>query len=125
MVAGFRQEVVEIDSLVELTTHEGPDGWPVVQIAGEIDLSTADLVAGQFDALIEAGHRHLIADLNKVAFIDSTGLAILVRVLNRVREDDGDLVVMCKEGPAHKVLTASGLDRELTVRDTLPSVDGL
>lgn len=125
MVAGFPQEVVEIESLVEVTTHEGPHGWPVVQIAGEIDLSTADLVAAQFDALIGAGNSHLIADLNAVTFMDSTGLAILARVLTRVREDDGDLVVVCREGPAHKVLTASGLHREMTVRDDEPSVDDL
>lgn len=124
-MAGVRQEVVGIDALVEVTTHEGPDGWRVVQIAGEIDLSTADRVAAQFDALIGAGHRNLIADLSSVTFMDSTGLAILARVLTRVREDHGDLVVVCREGPALKVLTASGLHREMTVRDTEPSADEL
>jgi anti-sigma B factor antagonist len=117
--------VVGIDPLVELTTHEGPDGWHVVQITGEIDLSTADRVAARFDKLIEAGTRHLIADLNEVTFIDSTGLAILVRVHNRVRQEDGDLIVVCGEGPAQKLLVASGLHRELTVRDSEPFVDEL
>lgn len=123
MSSRIRTGGVGIDPLLEVTSHEGPDGWHVVKVTGEIDLSTADSVADQFNELMETGARHLVADLDEVTFMDSTALAILVHVHNRVRQQEGDLVVVCREGPAKKLLAATGLHRELNVRDSAPPVE--
>jgi anti-anti-sigma factor len=92
----------------------------IVQVWGEIDLSTAKRLQAGFDSLIESGHSHLIADLDGVSFMDSTGLSVLAKALNQVRENQGDLLVVARPGPARTVLAASGLERELAVRDDMP-----
>ena len=48
-------------------------GYPVVTVAGEIDIATADRLREQLSELA-AGGRPLVADLDQVRFIDSAGL---------------------------------------------------
>jgi anti-sigma B factor antagonist len=119
-VADVLLEVIEISSALELATHEGPGQWMTLRVRGEIDLSTAKRVQSAFDSLIESGHRHLIADLDGVSFMDSTGISVLALTLSQLREHEGDLKVVCRQGPARMVLAASGMDSELGVSDELP-----
>jgi anti-anti-sigma factor len=46
---------------------------------GELDLATADQLRAQLNELLTAGFKRLIIDLRQLTFIDSTGLALLVR----------------------------------------------
>ena len=55
--------------------HE--QGYPVVTVAGEIDIATAARLRERLFELA-AGGRPLVADLDQVRFIDSAGLAVLV-----------------------------------------------
>src|SRR5260370_15842105 len=57
-------------------------GYPIVTVAGEIDIATA---ARLRERLVElaAGGRPLVADLDQVRFIDSAGLAPLVGAAQR------------------------------------------
>ena len=58
---------------IELT-DESP---PVLKLAGEIDMSTADqLVAALAQAL--AAHAHVVVDMAEVTFIDAAGLRTIV-----------------------------------------------
>lgn len=122
-VACIPQEVVEIGFRLELTTRQGPKDWKILQINGEIDLSTAESLEDRFDEMIEAGDHHLIADLDGVGFMDSTGVSVLAKILKRVRDAGGDMMAVCGQGPARIVLAASGLDRELTVREEMPTAE--
>ncbi|MGH8945628.1 MAG: STAS domain-containing protein [Acidimicrobiia bacterium] len=103
-----------------MATRDGPGDWKILQIRGEIDLSTADRVEARFDEMIEAGQHHLIADLSEVAFMDSTGVSVLAKVLRRVRDQEGELTVVCRKGPVRMVLAASGLEPELAVSEDMP-----
>ena len=57
-------------------------GYPVVTVAGEIDVATAARLRERLFELA-AGGRPLVTDLNQVRFIDSAGLAALVGAANR------------------------------------------
>lgn len=112
----YRGEVIRIAVLLELSVGDSLDGWKVVEAVGEIDLSTAHRVETLCVDLIDEGNHLLVVDLRRVVFMDSTGLAVLLRVLKLVKEHDGDLVVTCVKGPVRRVLAVSGADRRITVR---------
>ena len=61
-------------------------------------------------------------DLTNVGFMDSSSLGTLVTCLKRVRERDGQLVLVGVTGSPMKVFTLTGLDR---VFDIVPSRDRL
>ena len=69
-------------------------GYPVVTVAGEIDIATAARLRERL-AELAAGGRPLVADLDQVRFIDSAGLAALVGAANRAAAHGGSLHVVC------------------------------
>jgi anti-sigma B factor antagonist len=57
----------------------------------------AEQIRGTFKDLIHEGKRHIIVDLKKVEWINSTGLGILISAYTSVRKAGGDLV-LCNVG---------------------------
>src|SRR5687767_2390310 len=62
-------------------------GATVVAIGGEVDGSTAEALAARLDAVLASPDPpvDLVVDLRGTAFIDTTGLNVLVRTLKRSR----------------------------------------
>lgn len=60
-------------------------GHTVVAPIGEVDFATASQLREYLYALIDAGHGHLLVDLNQVTFLDASGLGVLVGAANRTQ----------------------------------------
>jgi anti-sigma B factor antagonist len=92
------------------------DGEMVVTVRGEIDLVTVPVLwESLVDVILDT--KRLVVDLRETAFIDSTGLGVLVRALKRLRHGGGDLVLRSPRPNARKVLNLTGLDRVITIED--------
>ena len=72
---------------MDLTLSTRPEGdrTVVAVSAGEIDVYTAPKLREYLIDLDSAGSHQLIIDMEKVDFLDSTGLGVLVGGLKRVR----------------------------------------
>jgi anti-sigma B factor antagonist len=88
-------------------------------VAGEIDLFSAPQLKERLAELVGQGKNHLVVDLGKVGFMDSTGLGVLLGALKRVKEQDGTLAIVCPPGPIHRVLTLTGLHKVFSIYDSL------
>jgi anti-sigma B factor antagonist len=88
-------------------------------VDGEVDLSTAPTLRSHIDELIHDGVRRLVVDLERVGFMDSSGLSALVTARKRILEADGEIALVCTQEPVLKVFTVTGLDRVFAIR---PSV---
>lgn len=86
------------------------DGDSVLSVSGEIDVYTSPQLK---TALIEAAGDGgtVVVDMHKVGFIDSSGLGVLVGALRRVRENGGDLRIVCGQDSVVKIFRITGLDR--------------
>ena len=80
-------------------------------LEGEVDVYTAPRLKEELVSLISAGCTHLIVDLEKVAFIDSSGLGVLVSALRRAREKDGAVRIVCTRESILKIFRITGLDK--------------
>jgi anti-anti-sigma factor len=58
---------------------EADDGRRIVEAVGEIDLATADALERAIAELVSLGAPEVVVDASGVSFIDSSGLAVLVR----------------------------------------------
>lgn len=95
------------------------DGWTVVAASGEIDVATASVLRDRLTELVEAGATRLVVDLEDVAFIDSTGLGVLVGGVRRARAEGGDLRLVCTNTRILKVFAATGLDEVFSIGSTV------
>lgn len=97
---------------IELDIADGtPDRACVVTVAGEIDLVTApQLRAGLLGALGSAP-AGLLVDLDRVDFLDSTGIAALAHVVRLAGEQDVSVGFCAAQPIVRRVLDVTGLDR--------------
>ena len=71
------------------------DGFPVIELIGEIDLSTSPVFKQRIYEIIESGKRDVIVDMNGLDFMDSTGLGVLVAALKKTRMEGGSIRLIC------------------------------
>ena len=80
-------------------------------LMGEIDVYTAPTLKQELVAIIESGCVNVIVELGGVAFIDSSGLGVLVSALRRARERDGSVRIVCDRDGVLKIFRITGLDK--------------
>jgi anti-sigma B factor antagonist len=94
--------------------------YPVVTLHGEADIYSAPVLRDGLSALIESGTKAVVVDLTEVAFLDSTGLGVLVSARNAATEAGSTLPIACNDGRILKLFRITGLEQ---VFDIHPSVD--
>jgi len=96
------------------------DGAVVVRLQGELDLYNAHEVRQALADAAEEAPERLIVDLAAVEFVDSTALGVLVEGRARLANRRAFLIA-APAAETRRALEVSGLDRHLSVHD---SVDG-
>lgn len=99
------------------TRHEADH--TIVEVAGEIDVYTAPKLRQCLVDLTEAGHKKLLVDLEKVEFLDSTALGVLVGGLRRVRDQDGSMALVCSQERLLKIFRITGLMQVFSIHDSI------
>jgi anti-sigma B factor antagonist len=102
---------------MELVT-EVRDSLAIVAPRGDIDASTAPDFQAELDRLLGEAVRYFVLDLAGVGFMDSAGLASLVRLYKRVRIGEGDVRLAAVPPQVREVLTLTRLDRVFETSDT-------
>ena len=115
------REVISIDIKVE--TRKSGD-WAVVDVEGEVDVFTAPKLREQIIALLTGGSTRIVVNLEKVGFMDSTGLGVLVGGLKRVKEKEGTLALAGAHGTVLRVLNVTGLNSVFPLHDTVDQAAG-
>jgi anti-anti-sigma factor len=68
----------------EASAAQLDDGIRVIEVRGELDLSTAPRLEGPLDDAVSAADAPVLVDLSECDFIDSTGIALIVRAWKRL-----------------------------------------
>jgi anti-anti-sigma factor len=101
----------------KVSTRELSPGTRDVQIEGELDLA----VAGQLDEVLAAAVgacTQVLVGLERCAFIDSSGIAVILRAHNRMEQEGNRLVVYAATDQVLRVLSMTGLTSNGLVFDT-------
>jgi anti-sigma B factor antagonist len=88
----------------------------VIAVEGDIDLGTADAVR-EHVAAAQTEARHVVLDLRRVAFVDSSGIRLLIEAQLAADRDGFALTVVRGPAPVQRLFDLSGLDDRLTLVD--------
>lgn len=107
----------------EATAAQLDDGVRVIVVRGELDLSTAPDLEGPLEEAIGSHDGSVLIDLTACEFIDSTGIALIVRAWQRLdKAADGDgsgRVVICSANDqVRRVLEITGLELSIPIHST-------
>jgi anti-sigma B factor antagonist len=101
--------------LPELDVHVDRNGdVATVHVAGEIDLSTSTGLNRELDIVLEARPARLRLDLLEVGFMDTTGVAVLLKARRRALELGCRLTVSSSSPTITRLLEITGLTGLLT-----------
>lgn len=107
------------------TRHDA--GHTVLEVVGELDMFTAPRLRDQLVTLAADGRNHLVVDLAELAFMDSSGLGVLVGGLKRARAAGGGVSIAGASERILSVLRITGLVRVFpvyaTTAEALSAVD--
>jgi anti-anti-sigma factor len=78
------------------------------RVMNDLSASSDDLVKKSRE-LLEA--KELVVDLTKVDYLDSTALGVLIGGLKRMREVEGNMVLICPSPRIRRVFEITGLDK--------------
>ena len=99
--------------------HYNKDGIEVVDVGGEIDIYTAPRLRELLIDLVSKNNYQLVVNMDKVEFVDSTGLGVLVGGLKRVRAHDGSLDLVCTRERILKIFRITGLTKVFAIHQTV------
>ena len=95
-------------------------GVRTISVRGELDLSTAPELEGPLEQALDSGEGSVLIDLASCEFIDSTGIALIVRAWQRLdsNEDGRSLVICSHNDQVRRVLEITGLELSIPVHGT-------
>ena len=99
--------------------HYSKDGIEVVTVEGGIDIYTAPRLRELLIDLVGKNNYQLVVNLEKVGFLDSTGLGVLVGGLKRVRAHDGSLDLVCTQEQILRIFRITGLTKVFGIYQTV------
>lgn len=100
-------------------TIEERDGLTLVVLDGELDLESGPLLAATLEAL-SGEDRRVVLDLRALRFMDSNGLALILRFHRRARDERFDLVVVRGPEAVDAIFRQTNADVVLEMLDVPP-----
>jgi anti-sigma B factor antagonist len=94
----------------EMTEETLDDNVHVITVRGEIHVSTAPEFSERLNEAIAAGRTCVVIDMDEVAFIDSTGLSVLLNALRRVTRRQGSLALVVSNPTVLRLFEITRLD---------------
>jgi anti-sigma B factor antagonist len=95
--------------------EEVTDAVRVVSLRGVLDIETAPALEKTLAGSASDPDRPLVVDLLDCEFIDSVGLAALLRGAKPLQNGEANVVFVATEGPVRKLLTLTAVDRTIPV----------
>jgi anti-anti-sigma factor len=80
-----------------------------ITLNGELDLATAPQLRDHLTQLYASGVRNFVLDSNRVSFIDSVGLSVILALFRRCREEEGSLTIKSPSRVMQRTLEVAGL----------------
>lgn len=89
----------------------------LLELSGEVDHHGARDAIRQLELAVDAAlPRQLVLDMAGVTFMDSSGIALILRAQQRMQLLDGSLLVCNVPSQARRVLDAAGIGRLVAIR---------
>jgi anti-sigma B factor antagonist len=104
----------------EVQSEELEGGIRAFTVRGELDLSTAPELEGPLEEALSDASAAVMIDLSACEFIDSTGIAVIVRAWQRLDRDAGGdgrghLVLCCVNHQVQRLLKITGVESSISM----------
>jgi stage II sporulation protein AA (anti-sigma F factor antagonist) len=90
-----------------------------IRLSGELDHHTADELRSKVVNAIESHDiRHIVLNLERVSFMDSSGLGVILGRYKQIKQVNGEMVVCAISPPIQRLFDMSGLFKIIRLEPT-------
>jgi anti-sigma B factor antagonist len=89
----------------------------MISLSGRLDASSATDVERKLNSLIDAAQVRLVVNLDKLDYISSSGLRVLLAELKKVRKQQGDIRLACLKPYVREVFDIAGFTQLFKIFD--------
>lgn len=93
------------------------ESW-IVEVIGELDILTSVDFKKDLNNLLDERESNITLNCENLFYIDSTGLGVIIGILNRVKTNDYNINITNAQSNIDKLIKISGLDRVIGVEKT-------
>ena len=97
---------IQINSKLDTSSET----WNVL-LEGELDVSTADELKKYLHKLVDEKNINMKLDLEKLDYIDSTGLGVMIGILKRLKIENKEVYIQKPKNNVKKIFNITGLDK--------------
>jgi anti-sigma B factor antagonist len=106
----------------EVESEELEDGIRAFTVRGELDMSTAPELEQKLDEALSDSAASIMLDLCECEFIDSTGIALIVRAWQRLDrgaggDGEGRLVLCSHNHQVRRLLKITGVESSISMHE--------
>jgi anti-anti-sigma factor len=99
--------------LLQVGSSAAPDGGLVLQLTGELDLSTVSIFRAALDEILDGPPTRIEIDMAKLTFIDSSGVGAYVTAFRKAQANGSRLSIGARSELVQRVLQLSGVEEAL------------
>jgi anti-anti-sigma factor len=92
---------------------------------GDIDIAADEALAGAYQTAADTGAGRIVLAFGEVGYINSTGIALIVRLLAEARRDHREVVAVGLSDHYREIFRITRLSDYLTIADQDPAVHPL
>ncbi len=89
----------------------------IVLPAGRLDAQSSDELKGNIEGLIGDGCRKIVANFDRVEYISSSGLRVMLAFLKQLRKAGGDLKLVCLKPYVRETFEIAGFTQLFEIYD--------
>ncbi len=97
-----------------ITTHPSAERY-LITVEGEIDISNADKLRNAIDLALEQPTDRVELDFSQVAYIDSTGIGVLVGAARHAADRERALSITGAQPNVLRVAQLLGVDKDISI----------
>ncbi|HEX6687401.1 MAG TPA: STAS domain-containing protein [Solirubrobacterales bacterium] len=105
----------------EVESQELEDGIHAFTIRGELDMNTTPDLERELDGALAESNASIMLDLSECEFIDSTGIALIVRAWKQLDGNGdkgrGQLVLCCVNHQVRRLLKITGVEGSISMHE--------
>jgi len=102
---------------MDIIERKMANGVNVICICGRLDAYASSEVEKKLNGLIDAAQVRLVVSFDKLEYISSSGLRVLLATLKRVRKQQGDIRLACVKPSIKEVFDMAGFTQLFTILD--------
>jgi anti-sigma B factor antagonist len=103
----------------EVQTEQMQDGVRALTVRGELDMNTAPELERALEEALATEDAAIMLDLSECEFIDSTGIALIVRAWQKLEGNGGKgrFVLCCINHQVRRLLKITGVESSISMHE--------